>query len=191
MMVTDAIVRRLRRVAKGEEGFTIIEVLVAAFIVVVGSLAVFLSLATSIRGVQRSKEVQQGVSVAQREMERVRAEPFANIGLPAKLTKSSETISPLNRVSSSGTEFNVTRSGTAKNLPLIINGTVANKLEGVRSPDGTEATVYRFVVCEETGVSECSSKRIVVDVQTTPRKDQGNYKHGYYELQSTVTKTGG
>jgi Tfp pilus assembly protein PilV len=190
MIVSAAIEKLFRRVRREEDGFTIVEILVAAFIVVVGALAVFMSIATSIRGVQRSKEVQQGVSVAQREMERVRSEPFANIGLPAKLTRVAESTSPLSRVSTSGTEFNVTRSGTAKNLPLIVNGTLANKVEGVRSSDGTEATVYRFVVCEETA-SECLSKRIIIDVQTTPQKNQYTYKHGYYELQSTVTKTGG
>jgi Tfp pilus assembly protein PilV len=186
-----AIANVRRRIASDEGGFTIIEILVAAFIVVIGSLAVFMSLATSIRGVQRGKEVQQGVSVAQREMERVRAEPFASIGLTGNLTRVTEAASPLSRVSTGGNEFNVTRSGTAKNLPLVTTGTLANKVEGVRSPDGTEATVYRFVVCEETGVSQCSAKRIVIDVQTVPQKNQANYKHGYYELQSTVTKTGG
>ncbi|MBS1843539.1 MAG: type II secretion system protein [Actinobacteria bacterium] len=187
----DAIGGVRRRLTSDEEGFTIVEILVAAFIVVIGSLAVFMSLATSIRGVQRSKEVQQGVSVAQREMERVRAEPFAGIGLTGNLTRVSEAASPLSRVSAGGTEFNVNRSGTARSLPLVTTGTLANKVEGVRSPDGTEATVYRFVVCEETGVSQCSAKRIVIDVQTVPQKNQVSYKHGYYELQSTVTKTGG
>jgi Tfp pilus assembly protein PilV len=190
-MFTTTIIRLLRRVHRDDEGFTIVEVLVAAFILVVGALAVFMSLATSIRGVQRSKEVQQGVSVAQREMERVRAEPFANIGLPGNLTRVTETSSPLSRVSAGGNEFNVARSGTAKNLPLVTGGSLANKIEEVRSPDGTEATVYRFVVCEEGNVSPCNSKRIVIDVQTTPLKNQYSYKHGYYELQSTVTKTGG
>jgi type II secretory pathway pseudopilin PulG len=183
------IVQRMRRL-RDEDGFSIIEVVVAAFILVLGALAVFMALASSIHGVQRSKEIQQGVSVAQREMERIRAETFTNIGLTANLTKSSETTSPLYRVSSGGNEFNIARSGTAKNLPLVITGTLANKVEGVRSLDGTEMTVYRFVVCEETGVSTCNSKRIIVDVQTTPTKMQGSYKHGYYELQSVVTKTG-
>ena len=61
----------------------------------------------------------------------------------------------------------------------------------VSSIGGSKMNVFRFVVCEETGVSTCSSKRVIVDVQTIPTKMQVNYKHSYYELQSTVTKTGG
>jgi type II secretory pathway pseudopilin PulG len=181
--------RLLRKRLAPVDGFSIVEVLVAAIILVLGAMAVFMALASSIHGVQRSKEVQQGISVAQREMERIRAESFASIGLTANLK--AEATSPLSRVSSGGNAFNINRSGTAKYLPLVITGTLASKVEGVRSLDGTEMTVYRFVVCEETEVPTCNSKRIIVDVQTTPTKMQVNYKHAYYELQSTVTKTGG
>jgi type II secretory pathway pseudopilin PulG len=172
-----------------DDGFSILEVLIAAIILVLGAMAVFMALASSIKGVQRSKEVQQGISVAQREMERIRAESFTSIGLTGNLTQVANT--PLSRVSSAGSEFNISRTGTAKFLPLVKTGTLTSKLEGVKSLDGTEMTVYRFVVCEETAVSTCNSKRIIVDVQTTPTKQQVNYKHGYYELQLTVTKTGG
>ncbi len=55
--------------------------------------------------------------------------------------------------------------------------------EEVRSPDGTEVTVYRFVVCEEEA---CLAKRIVIDVLPTPKANLANYRHSYYELQSTV-----
>jgi prepilin-type N-terminal cleavage/methylation domain-containing protein len=181
------LIRAIRGRLPAEDGFSIIEVLVASIILVVGAMAVFMALATSIHGVQRSKEIQQGVSVAQREMEWIRAQTFEHIGLTGNLTKLTDTSSPLNRVSSGGNEFNVKRSGTTTNLPLVTNGTLTNKVENVRSADGTTMTVYRFVVCEEAA---CNSKRVIVDVQTTPTSMQGTYKHGYYELQSTVTKTG-
>jgi prepilin-type N-terminal cleavage/methylation domain-containing protein len=184
------LVRRLHRRLSREDGFSIIEVLVAAIILALGSLAVFMALATSIHGVQRSKEIQQGVNVAQREMERIRAESFESIGMTGNLVTVPETTSPLSRISPGGNEFNINRSGTATYKPLVITGALANKVEGVRSLDGTLMTVYRFVVCEETGVAACNAKRIVVDVQTTPTKMQASYKHGYYELQSVVTKTG-
>jgi Tfp pilus assembly protein PilV len=179
---------RCRRRAEGpdgEGGFTIIEVLVAAFILVLGALAVFMTFASAIHGVQRSKETQQGISVAQREMERIRVEPFANIGIQGgSVTPGAptETKLPTSRVTSGGREFNLNRRGAPLSKPIVSGDLVAVK-SGVRSDDGTEVTVYRFVVCEEAA---CLAKRIVVDVLPTPADNQAGYQRSYYELQSTV-----
>src|ERR1700742_4994489 len=100
----------------GEEGFTIIEVLVAAFVLVLASMAVFMGFAGAIHGIQRGREMQQGVSVAQREMERIRVEEFDNIGLTSTTVTpapASESKNPNSRVAPGGGEFNLSRSGTS------------------------------------------------------------------------------
>jgi prepilin-type N-terminal cleavage/methylation domain-containing protein len=105
----------------GEDGFTIIEVLVAAIILVLAAMAVFIGFAGAIHGIQRGREMQQGVSVAQREMERIRIEPFDQVGLttttvtPAAAT---ETKDPASRVSPGGTEFNLDRTGAPDYKPV-------------------------------------------------------------------------
>ena len=173
---------------RDEEGFTIIEVLVAAFILVIGALAVFMTFAAAIHNVQRGRETQVGISVAQREMERVRVEPFEDVGIASPTPRrSADTTLPNNRVNAAGTQFNVNRSGTALNR-LFVAGDLAPVKTDVASATGTPVTVYRFVVCEEKPIPStgCQTKRIVVDVQTTPADNQAGYKHSYYELQSTI-----
>jgi|GEM_PF-3094183 len=177
----------------GEDGFTILEVLIAAFILVLGALAVFMSFAAAIHNVQRGRETQIGVSAAQREMELVRAMPYDQVALSSQPLFSAETKSPDNRLTQSGTKFNVNRGAEEEALefPVLWQvgvGKVAPETRGLRSVDGTEVTVYRFVLCEEPGgtVETCLRKRVVIDVLPTPKGNLGNYQHSYYELQSTV-----
>ncbi len=171
-----------------EEGFTIIEVLVAAFILVLGAMAVFMTFAAALHNVQRSRETQIGISVAQREMEKAKVTPYQSLGLASTPQPSPVSTSPNNRVS--GSRFNVVRKGEADYMNLIPGGTVPAETTGVRANDGTEVTVYRYVACEgqdETPTpTACLRKRIVIDVLPAPKADLGRYRHPYTELQSTV-----
>lgn len=168
-----------------EEGFTIIEMLIASTVLILGSLAVFMTFAAAVHNVQRGRENQVGISVAQREMERLRVVPFASLGMVSTPTFKSETKSPFNRIRISGgkTQFDLLRSSATDYRNLKIGGEIAPETKSVKSNDGTEVTVFRFVVCEE---ESCHSKRIVIDVLPTPKANLGNYQHAYHELQSTV-----
>jgi hypothetical protein len=181
--------RALAKRPAEEDGFTIIEVLVAAFILVLGALAVFMTFGAAIHNVQRGKETQQGISVAQREMERIRVEPFEDIGVETGTVfpTPGETKLPTSRVINGGNMFELKRSGgEAKQL---VSGNLPNTRVERSSDDGTRVYVYRFVVCEETVTTlPCLSKRIVVDVLPIPADNQANYQHSYYELQSTVVE---
>ncbi|MFT3863542.1 MAG: prepilin-type N-terminal cleavage/methylation domain-containing protein [Solirubrobacterales bacterium] len=178
-------------------GFTIIEVLVAAFILVLGALAVFMTFAAAIHNVQRGKETQQGVNVAQREMERIRVEPFRNIAVEGGTVTPTpgESKLPTSRVGAGGTTFEVDREG-GDTMPLVAASTPCAENEcGLpvgplerESEDGTKVDVYRFVVCEEGEVEPCLRKRIVVDVLPIPADNQSGYQHSYYELQSTIVE---
>lgn len=174
---------------QGEEGFTIIEVLVAAFILVLGALAVFMAFAAGVHNIQRSRETQIGVSVAQREMERVRVTGYDEVGTTTLPAFSATTTLPENRITtvSSKQYFNLKRSGTAEPR-LLLEGKLEAKTENVKSTDGTVVTVYRFITCEETEgtATSCRSKRAVIDVLPAEKANQGSYRHSYYELQSTI-----
>ena len=70
----------------------------------------------------------------------------------------------------------------------MLTGLVTPETVGVSATDGTEVTVVRFVTCEEAGKTNttCKAKRIVIDVIPVAKGNLANYKHSYYELQSTL-----
>ena len=189
---------------RDEDGFTIVEVLVAGIVLVLGSLAVFMTFASAIHNVQRSRETQIGISVAQREMERIRVIPYASVALsttPTPLTakektEKTEQSEPRFRVRLEPvTEFDLQRP-TAKEewrpVMTAAGGLVKSESKGtekVTASDGTEVEVFRYVTCEEAGktYSNCQAKRVVIDVIPIGKANLGPaYKHGYYELQSTL-----
>jgi Tfp pilus assembly protein PilV len=194
---------RLRDRLADEGGFTIIEGLVAAFILTLGALAVFMTFVAAIHGVQRSKEAQFGISVAQREMEWVRSHSFADIAINggAPTAEPTNTSSPLNRVVSGGSKFLVKRSEAGEASPSLNNqmpfvdggseGFALSKevkfVEGTKDNQQVQATVYRFVLCEENvEPALCQSKRVVIDVVPKLRSAGTAYQRKYYELQSTI-----
>ncbi len=186
----------LRPRGGAEDGFTIIEVLIAGIVLVLGSLAVFMTFGAAIHNVQRSRETQIGVSVAQREMERIRVIPYASVALGTTPTSSAEATSPRKRLKLNGstTEFDLQRStGIEEWRPVmaVTGGLVKAESKGtekVTASDGTEVEVFRYVACEEAGKTNatCQAKRIVVDVIPLGKTNLASYKHGYYELQSTL-----
>jgi type II secretory pathway pseudopilin PulG len=197
--------RRLRERLGREDGFTIVEALVAAFILTLGSLAVFMTFVAAIHNVQRSKETQFGISVAQREMEWVRAHPFANVATTGVAPKAepANAKSPLNRVLSGGAKFLVVRGEAGSKTPALNNqmafvdgvseGFPVSKkvkfVEGTKTDKQVQATVYRFVLCEEAGktATQCQAKRVIIDVVPKVATDgAANYQRSYYELQSTI-----
>jgi Tfp pilus assembly protein PilV len=179
-----------RATSEDEGGFTIIEVLIAAVVLVLGSLAVFLSFASAIHNVQRSREGQIAISVAQREMERVRVISYDSVALSSMPTVSTLTTNPNFRLKGTGaaTEFNLKRTSGEEWRPVLTTGLVTPETTGVSSLDGTQVTVVRFVTCEEPGKTNttCKAKRIVIDIIPVAKGNLANYKHSYYELQSTL-----
>jgi Tfp pilus assembly protein PilV len=186
----------MRIQVKNEDGFTVIEALVAAIIVVLGALAVFMTFSAAVRNVQRGKEAQVGISVAQREMEKIRSYPFEKIALKTAPTNSAVTSNPNNRVS--GSTFNLKRTGAAEYAPMVVStsGEVLPSSSAF-SVGGTSVSVYRYVVWRKDAVfcatstnaekESCQTgqnyKRVVIAVLPS---QPGNVTHTrpYYELQS-------
>lgn len=190
--------RRLKkRLGGGEAGLTIIEVLVAAVVLVLGSAAAFGVLGAATRNAQRAKATQVALDLAQEELERLRAIPYANLSLNTTPTPSEEQSSPNYRVN--GATFAVKRSPRSEYEPLVIdaeNG-VAPESEvsiGDAAHDAITGTLYRFVVwrndpscSEEDCPGPDDYKQIVVAVRPdSPIKGSAN--RGYVEVQSEVTE---
>lgn len=197
-------IARLRRRLGREDGFTIVEALVAALVLTLGALAVGVTFVSAIHNVQRSRESQYGISVAQREMEWVRAHKFSDIaltGAPAAPTDVTDELNPLVRVLPGQRAFSVDRKETQGNtstfrnaMPFVdgipsgfSNTKEVRFLEGADEDTQVQATVYRFVVCEEEKLPiNCDSKRIVIDVVPKVNGIEGGRQRNYFELQSTV-----
>jgi prepilin-type N-terminal cleavage/methylation domain-containing protein len=198
--------KRLTAKGSGEDGFTLLEVLVAAFILVLGALGVFMTFAAAVHNVQRSRDVQIASSVAQREMEKIRSLPYERVLNATTPEASVEVGSPATRVS--GAEFGLKRDKTEK-APLAVaaagtcttekpcvNSKPASSCVGGSSPGtfsngSATGSVYCYVTtlkdeaCERATSKTCSYKRIIVAVWLAKPSNEAS-RRPYYELQSSI-----
>jgi prepilin-type N-terminal cleavage/methylation domain-containing protein len=195
----------LRKLVDTERGFTLIEVLVAILLLTLGSLAIFTVFASAVRNVQRGREAQVGVSVAQREMEKIRSLKYSEILLKTAPETSTEAGNPGVRVNTAKTEFDLDRSSTTTLAKLAMTSTgLSGETAAVEpksetfSVGGTPVTVYRYVVwrkdesycktftstTEPTACKEGKNyKRVIIDVWASKAPNQAT-RQAYYELQS-------
>lgn len=143
-----------RRLAPSDAGMTIVEVLVAALILVIGSIAVLSAVDTAARSTFRAEQSQVVVNRLQEEMEKIRQLPFDEVALASLPTHDANQKSPSWRVS--GTSFALGRDGTdARPMaynggPLqgggtISGGTVASGPTSFQGGD-VHGGIYRYVV---------------------------------------------
>ena len=95
--------------ACSEGGFTLVEVLVAMFILLVGIVAAFGVFSSSKNASLASQRQEIAVHQAQREMERLRAFQYAELGLTATPVASTDPNNPNNKVLA-GNKFRVKTS---------------------------------------------------------------------------------
>jgi len=182
-----------------QAGFTIIEVVVAVLVVVIGSLATFGLLSAATKNTARAKATQVALDRAQQEIERLRSLRNKELALTATPPPSSDPLNPDYRVS--GGSFNLNREGTADYAPLVAEGRElygGGVVEGAAvSPGPTPFTsgdvtgeVYRYIVWrndERCSEEKCPGtqdfKQIVVAVKLDKPANQAA-ERGYVEVQS-------
>ncbi|HEX6752098.1 MAG TPA: type II secretion system protein [Solirubrobacterales bacterium] len=185
---------------RGEAGFTIIEVLVAALILAIASMATFGVLASTVRNTQRAKATQVAINQAQQELEKLHSLSYDQLALTVTPSYVSSTLNPNHRVVNSNGTFALQRDPQGEYATMVVN-----KEEGVVTPgpipfESGDVTgkLYRYVVwrndptCAESTVEAedfCPGpqdfKQIVVAVKLdTPGNQSG--ERGYYEVQSGV-----
>jgi type II secretory pathway pseudopilin PulG len=180
----------------GESGMTMIEVLVAAVVLVMGAAATFGVLGAATRNAQRAKATQVALDLAQEEMERLHSIPYKELAVNTMPVASSDEKNPNSRVS--GSTFALRRSPKGGYLPIDVDAEKGFSPEsefqtGKGDEGGIQGTIYRYVVwrndpsCPET---DCPGpddyKQLVVAVKPTRTVSQGG-EAGYVEVQSAVT----
>lgn len=189
----------MRRALRHEDGFTIVEVMVAALVLVAGAFATFGVLRVAVTNTHRVKATQVALDRAQQEMEALRSMTNQELALTATPTNSTNAFNPGYRVS--GDEFALIREPPGTYRELVVNG---GELygggfisTGKVSPGPTSFTtgdvqgqIYRYVVwrndtsCpESTCPGTQDYKQIVVAVKLSKPSNQPG-ERGYVEVQS-------
>lgn len=189
-----------------ETGLTMIEVLVAAVVLVLGAAATFGVLAATVRNSQRAKATQVALDLAQEELERLHSLPYDCSSVPAgegclavNSVPSHETgeKKPNSRIN--GSLFALQRNPPNSYFPLDVEAEKGFSPEsrfqtGESEHGGIEGTIYRYVVwrndpsctTEACKATEHDYKQVVVAVKPdTPVNQQG--ETGYVEVQSAVS----
>ena len=187
-------IRRRLAALGSEEGFGIIEALVAAVMLSLAAVAIFDAYDAGTRGTYRAQQDQVELSLAQQELERIRALPYSQIALTAEPGTSTNPSDVLSRVNSGTNSFNLNRSGTPNYAELVVNGQ-GNVDKGTIDPGPTDVPssdvsvkIYRFVVwqpnsgCPQPTCTGKDIKRVIVAVQPETNNPGGD--RSYVELHS-------
>jgi type II secretory pathway pseudopilin PulG len=184
-----------KRIGDGESGLTMVEVLVAAVVLVMGAAAAFGVLGAATKNAQRAKATQVALDLAQEEMERLHSIPYEEIAVNSMPLASTNEKSPNSRIT--GSTFALRRSPKGAYFPLDVNAEKGFSPEsefvtGNTEQGGIKGTIYRYVVwrndpscSEEICKGEDDYKQIVVAVKPDRTVNQGG-EAGYVEVQSAV-----
>ncbi len=180
-------------------GFTLIEVVIAIFLLMLGSLTVLSLVDASTRNNFRVEQSQVAVNQIEAELERIKRLPFSEVALTSTPTSSIDENNPAWRVSSG--QFALARDGTDLR-PLVVNGgsleaggTVSG---GTISAAPTEfqsgdisGTINRYVVwvndtrCPDAVCPGTQDMKRVIVAATLDRTGSGGDR-GYQELQTDL-----
>jgi hypothetical protein len=177
------------RLARAEQGLTVVEVIVAGMIMVVGGLGVLGMVDVSSRNSFRAEQSQVVSNVLQREMEAIKALPYEEIALTTLPVEEGGENDPNSRVVGSGFDTN-RGAAEAAPKPLVSGGSVAPGPESFQVED-VGGSVYRYVVWDECpGEWLCPEgeqliKRVVVVVKLDSTASGGSERR-YQELQGQI-----
>ena len=182
-----------------EGGFTIVEVLVAAVILVIGAMTTFSLLTAATRNAQRAKATQVALDMAQQELERLRSYPNDELAMEKAPPQSTDPLSPNFRVNSAAGTFAIQREPVSNYQTMVVKGGV---IEGKSGEEGEIAkavvkpaeafengdvtgTIYRYVVWRDDAC--CAGKQdykqaIIAIKLNTPGNQAG--ERGYVEVQT-------
>ena len=117
-----------------EGGFTIIEVLVAALLLVLAS-AIFGTLAAATRNGARAKATQVALDRAQQEMEKLHSLSYKELAMKKPAAPSGNPLSPNNRVVNG--EFDLQPGPATEMAPMVVNGGPTHRATGRSSKPTT------------------------------------------------------
>lgn len=176
------------RLGGGENGLTVVEMIVAGLILTVGSLGVLGMVDAASRNTFRAEQSQLLNNVLQQEMEKIKQLPYEEVALATLPAQESGENNPNSRVS--GTSFYTNRNGLLLK-PLVSGGSVVAGPEAFQVDD-VKGSIYRYVVWDK----DCSPSWLCVDggdhmkrVIVVARLDataSGGAARRYQEIQGQV-----
>jgi Tfp pilus assembly protein PilE len=161
---------RLSRRVTSEEGFGLIEVIVAMVLLVIGVLSAFIAYETSQRANGRGERTAAVAHHAQSEIERIDALPYASVGMKTTPTNSGsgKATDPLNYVVNSPAGYKYDWSQSTSE-PFVSGGEI--EPEGTWTDGNRSGKLYEFVTWVSDECPLCAKsqdyKRVTV-VLTTP-----------------------
>lgn len=201
---------KLIRRLDAEDGFTLIEVLIAAVILALASLATFGILSAATRNAARAQATQVALDKAQEEMEKLHALSYSELALKRPPEPDPDPMNPNYRVGPENTFF-VKRQPLGEPATLVFNGgTERESKEGTKGgmvtpgpvpfTDGNvSGEIYRYIVwrndptCPESEVGSedfCPGKQdykqLIVAVKLDSPVAQ-SAETNYVEVQSQVS----
>jgi hypothetical protein len=155
------------RVVRDQEGLTIVEVVIAAFLLVTATVATFGLVDNSTRSSFRAEETQSVINVAEREMERLRELSYGELAMTSLPAHETDSNVPTGRIRNVN-QYCVDRVGFDETCPtppagLVFNGgeleAGAGTVTGGAVNPGPQrievgditADIYRFVVWQDEG----------------------------------------
>ncbi len=205
-----ALRHKLRNRLGAEDGFTLIEVLIAAVILALASLAVFGVLSAATRNAARAQATQVALDKAQEEIEKLHALTYSELAMTKTPPPSADPKDPDYRVS--GGSFYVKREPLSEKSELVVNegpiyGETEKTIEGgvvvpgpISFSDGNvSGQIYRYIVwrndpnCPQSEVGTedfCPGnqdyKQLIVAVKLNSPVAQAG-ETNYVEVQSQVS----
>jgi hypothetical protein len=196
--------RRIRNLSgsslvRGQDGISMIEVMVAALVLTLGALAMLGLISSQAHNTFRGEQSQVVSNRLQAEMEKIKALPYSQIAMTALPADTSDTSDPRWRMS--GSSYSISQDGTQLR-PVVVNGSVlydgGTVSGGTVSPTpetfssgNVHGTIYRNVVWENDPSCPDAScpgaqdlKRVIVAIQLDTTA-VGGVRH-YQELQSQI-----
>jgi hypothetical protein len=194
------------RGAREEDGFTLIEVLVAAIILVMAATAVFGVLTAATRNAQRAQATQVALDKAQEEIEKLHSIPYDELALKTTPGHVTAPLNPNYRVS--GANFALKREPLGELAEMVVNGrelygggeVKGSVLPGpIKFQEGNvRGKLYRYIVWRDDPTCPASEigtedfcpgpqdyKQIIVAAQLdTPGNE--SFERNYVEVQSQV-----
>jgi hypothetical protein len=182
-----------------DRGITVVEVVIAALILVMVGLAVLGLGSAASRNTFRAEQSQVLSNRLQAELEHIRQLPYSEVAMTSLPAHSNDSASPAFRVS--GAEFATNRDGT-DTMPLLYNGGTTPTGQGVSGgavdPGPTPFTsgdvhgkIYRYVVappaiqnCGATGCTQDDLRRVIIAVTIDSTAPGGT--RSYQEIASDV-----
>lgn len=165
------------RMLAREDGFTIIEVVVAAALVAVVLLAAFSSFEGSRRLIAKSERVETATHIGQQELERMIARSYATVATASPLpTRSTDPRNPRYWVNAAGTEYTWNPSGSGTSATFVpASGTLPACSNWSDTVSATRLTgeVCRFVTWydDPSIAGTTDAKRVTVAVSINGNRD--------------------